>query len=189
MLPEYLATSMASTLQHIELIQVKEERLAAARKEALAQLLHRIGTEYRTGGLSEIQLVAAFSHIHRLDMPGRMKAWNEIIGIRWQRMLEIKKRLPNGPEHSWVGEWPMDTAAAHPISGTSVVYVLFDEANVPCYVGSTNHFAQRMNAHQKSGKRFVRWQAHPCRDREHAYQLEDRLLKQHLPPLNKKACR
>lgn len=67
--------------------------------------------------------------------------------------------------------------------------MLFDEANVPCYVGSTKRLSDRLRQHKKDGKPFVRWQAHPCRDRDHAYELEVRLLEQHLPYLNKKASR
>jgi hypothetical protein len=188
-LPEGLAASMSSTLQHIRLIQEKEARLAAVREESLTQLIHQIGTEYRTGGLEHAQFQAAFERIHRLDVPGRMKAWSEIVGVPWQRMIQLGKQLPNGPEGSWVGEYPISAAAPRPIYGVSVVYVLFDDANEPCYVGSTDKLSARMNAHAKDGKRFVRWQAHPCRGREHAYRLEDQLLKQYLPPLNKKASR
>jgi len=189
MLPEDLATSMSSTLQHIRLIQEKEARLATARREALAQVLHRIGSEYRTGRLTPEQFFEAFREIHALEMSGRMLMWNEIIGVSWQRLTQLGKQLPNGPEGSWVGEYPIPAEAPRPIYGISVVYVLFDETNQPCYVGSTNKLSARLNAHKKDGKRFVRWQAHHCGDREHAYLVEDRLLREHKPYLNRKASR
>lgn len=188
-LPEDLATSMSSTLQHIRLIQEKEARLAAARREALAQVLHRIGSDYRTGLITQHQLCTALLEIRGLEMSGRMSAWDEIVGVSWKRLTQIAKHLPNGPEGSWVGEYPMPADASRPIYGTPVVYVLFDDANEPCYVGSTDKFSARVTAHEKNGKRFVRWQAHPCDDREHAYRLEDRLLKRHKPYLNQKASR
>lgn len=188
-LPNALALSVESTLQHIRLIQEKEQRLAEARKGALAQALQRIGSDYRTGRITQHQLCTALVAIQGLEMSGRMNAWDEIVGVSWKRLAQMAKQLPNGPEGSWVGEYPMAVDAPRPIYGVSVVYVLFDEANEPVYVGSTEQFSPRMTAHKKSGKRFVRWQAHPCRDREHAYRLEDRLLKQHKPRLNRKASR
>lgn len=188
-LPDQLTESITSTLQHIRLIQEKEARLAAARVEALKQALHRIGSEYRTGRISHAQLITAFAQIRTLEMSGRMSAWDEIVGISHRRLIQMAKQLPNGPEGSWVGEYPIPPDAPRPIYGVPVVYVLFDDANEPCYVGSTDKLSPRLTAHEKSGKRFVRWQAHPCDDREHAYRLEDRLLKRHKPYLNRKASR
>lgn len=188
-LPEELTLSVEATLQHIRLIQEKEQRLAEARKGALAQALHRIGSDYRTGRITQHQLCTALVAIRGLEMSGRMNAWDEIVGVPWKRVWQIAKQLPNGPEGSWVGEYPIPADGPRPICGVSVVYVLFDETNEPVYVGSTEKLSPRLTAHQKDGKRFVRWQAHPCRDRDHAYRLEDRLLKQHKPRLNRKASR
>lgn len=188
-LPPDLSHSLASTLQHIRLIQEKEARLAEARRNALAQALHRIASDYRTGRITQHQLCIAFTEIRDLNMPGRMSAWDQIVGLSHRRVIQLAKQLPNGPEGSWVGEYPIPLNAPRPIYGVPVVYVLFDEANEPCYVGSTDKFSPRMTAHEKSGKRFVRWQAHPCDDREHAYRLEDRLLRRHKPYLNRKASR
>lgn len=188
-LPQELALSISSTLQHIQLIQEKEARLAAARHQALEQTLHNIATDYSTGRITQYQLCAAFEEVRRLEMPGRMSAWDRIVGLSHRRLIQLAKQLPNGPEGSWVGEYPIPLDAPRPIYGVPVVYVLFDEANEPCYVGSTDKLSPRLTAHEKSGKRFVRWQAHPCDDREHAYRLEDRLLKRHKPYLNRKASR
>lgn len=188
-LPADLQASIASTLQHIRLIQEKEARLAEARRSALEQALHRIATDYRTGRITQNQLCTAFAEIKELQMPGRMSAWDEIVGVSHRRLIQLAKQLPNGPGGSWVGEYPIPLDAPRPIYGVPVVYVLFDDTNEPCYVGSTDKFSPRMTAHEKSGKRFVRWQAHPCDDREHAYRLEDRLLKRHKPYLNRKASR
>ncbi|WP_428956154.1 GIY-YIG nuclease family protein [Streptomyces sp. cg35] len=188
-LPEELLLSVESTLQHIRLIQEKEQRLAEARKRALAQVLHRIGSDYRTGRITQHQLCTALVAIKGLEMSGRMTAWDDIVGVSWKRLSQMAKQLPNGPEGSWVGEYPIPLDAPRPIYGVPVVYVLFDEANEPVYVGSTDKFSPRMTAHEKSGKHFARWQAHPCDDREHAYRLEDRLLKQHKPRLNRRASR
>jgi predicted GIY-YIG superfamily endonuclease len=188
-LPEPLATSMSSTLQHIQLIQQKEARLAEARRDALAQVLHRIGSDYRTGQLTQAQLYTALMQIRGIEMSGRMAMWDEIVGVPWKRIQHLGKQLPNGPEDSWIGEYPFHPETIAPVSGIAVVYVLFDDTNEPCYVGSTDKFRTRLNNHSRDGKQFVHWQAHPCRDREHAYQVEDRLLKRHKPRLNQKAGR
>ena len=188
-LPEGLATSVSATLQHIGLIQEKEARLAQARREAMEQVIHRIASEHRAGRLTHEQLCVAMVAIRATQHKGAMKLWDETVGVPWQRLAQYAKRLPNGPAGSWVGEYPIPANAPIPIYGVPVVYVLFDENNTPCYVGSTDKLSPRLTAHGKDGKRFVRWQAHPCDDRDHAYRLEDRLLKQHKPYLNRKASR
>ncbi|MYZ37497.1 MULTISPECIES: GIY-YIG nuclease family protein [unclassified Streptomyces] len=188
-LPKSLRTSLDATLQHIHLIQEKEARLANARRGTLEQALHQIGTHYRTGQLTEVQLCSALAAVRASKQPGAMNAWDEIVGAPWKRVAQRAKQLPNGPEGSWVGEYPIPTGNPAPLSGSAVVYVLFDDGNEPCYVGSTHTFRARLRRHTKDGKHFVRWQAHPCRDREHAYLIEDRLLRQHKPYLNQKASR
>jgi predicted GIY-YIG superfamily endonuclease len=188
-LPEALHASLAATLQHVTLIQNKENRLAAARAAAMEQAIHRVATEYRDGSLTYEHLCAAMVAIRAVRHQGAMKLWDEIVGVPWKRLAQYAKRLPNGPEGSWIGEYPIPADAPIPIYGIPVVYVLFDQANEPCYVGSTDKLSPRLTAHEKDGKHFVRWQAHPCEDREHAYRVEDRLLKQHKPYLNRKASR
>lgn len=188
-LPEALHASLAATLQHVELIQNKEDRLAAARRQAMEQAIHRIATEYRTGALTYNQLCTALLAVRSVKQQGSLKLWDEVVGVPWKRLAQYAKRLPNGPAGSWIGEYPIPLDAPIPIYGVSVVYVLFDENNTPCYVGSTDKLSPRLTAHEKDGKHFVRWQAHPCKNREHAYRLEDRLLKQHKPYLNRKASR
>ncbi len=96
---------------------------------------------------------------------------------------------PNGPAGSWFGECPLNDGEPLPPKWTCVVYVLFDHENVPCYVGSTNQFRQRVKRHAYDGKRFVRWVAYPCADREAAFDLEVKLLAEHKPYLNVKAGR
>lgn len=188
-LPEGLAASVSATLQHIQLIEAKVDRLAEARRDALTQVLHRIGTEYRAGAITQGQLCTTLAAIRAIQMPGRMKMWDEIIGVPWKRVVQLARQLPNGPEGSWVGDYPILAEASRPIAGIPVVYVLFDQDNEPCYVGSTDKFSVRMSAHAKDGKHFVRWQAHPCADRERAYLAEDRLLRQRKPYLNRKTGR
>lgn len=188
-----LGTSISASLQHIALLKQREERLAEARKEAEHQMLHRVGVAHRLGEIDEVQLEAIRQEYAALQSEGRSLRWNEHIGIPWNRLKQLifhKRCLaPNGPEGTWVGEWPLLPGTPCPRPQIAVVYVLFDEVNEPCYVGSTHDLRQRLKAHAKQGKHFTRWHAHPCRDREHAYQVEDRLLKEHKPRLNRKAGR
>lgn len=184
-----LGESIAATLHHIELLREKELKLEAARHEAETQVLHRVGTAFRAGEIDHHQLYAIYERYKAIGVVGRKTRWDDNVDLSWRLMSYLSTQLPNGPEGSWVGEYPILHGATAPARGIAVVYVLFDEANEPVYVGSTDQFRTRMSAHWKDGKRFVRWQAHPCRDRDHAYRLEDRLLKQHKPRLNRKASR
>lgn len=86
----------------------------------------------------------------------------------------------------WVSATPSDDNPMPP-RGQNVVYVLYDASSTPCYVGSSGDFPARLKWHLKDGKPVRVWIAYPCDSRQAAYALEDRLLKQHLPYLNKKA--
>ena len=183
-----LGKSLSATLQHIALLQAKQAKLAAACEAAEEQLLHRLGSAHRNREIDITKLIEVFDHYQALKIAGRSKRWNAHVGINWQSLMTMNGG-PNGPAGTWVGEWPCPYDVPIPPKGVSVVYVLYDSTNEPCYVGSTHTFRQRMNQHESTGKIFARWQAHPCRDREHAYEVEDRLLKEHKPRMNQKAGR
>lgn len=197
---EGLSESTNATLQHVLLLQERALRLERARVEAENQMLHRIGSAHRCGEITDDDLQALWEQYRATGITGRSKRWNANIDIAW---VEMQRRLstafhaerraristPNGPEGSWVGVWPRGSNDPSPEIGVSVVYVLFDELNEPFYVGSTNGFRSRLAVHVKDGKPVARWQAHPCRDRDHAYQVETRLLKEHKPRMNQKAGR
>ncbi|MFD9517949.1 GIY-YIG nuclease family protein [Streptomyces sp. NPDC059979] len=133
------------------------------------------------------ELLEFFSAYKALKSPGLSRRWNSQVDLPYQTCHLLKP--PNGPQDTWIGEWPLPEDAPTPLRGVAVVYVLFDAVNVPCYVGSTDQFRTRMNKHTKDNKAFARWQAHPCPTREDAYTMEDRLLKERLPHLNRKASR
>lgn len=185
----HFPTSMVASAQHIELLYAKEQRLEAARREAQEQLFHSIGAAYRAGEIGDLELIAIFKRVRATKVPRSLTYWNAHIEINWRKIDRLEENLPNGPEGSWVGEWPSPQRAPHPIAGIPVVYVLYDVDNEPVYVGSTGKFRARMGQHVTAGKSFVYWQAHRCRDREHAYQMEVRLLGQRLPRLNFKVGR
>ena len=176
--------SLQSTVQHIELLYAKEQRLEEARDEAQQQFFYSVGVAYRTGEIGDRELIAIYKRVRAAKVPRSMTYWNASIDMKWQKIGRLEENLPNGPEGSWVGEWPSSQRAPPPIGGIPVVYVLYDATNEPIYVGSTGNFRQRMSQHVSHGKKFVYWQAHRCRDREHAYEVEVRLLGQRLPRLN-----
>ncbi|MFJ5680253.1 GIY-YIG nuclease family protein [Streptomyces sp. NPDC093097] len=182
-----IEASGKATLQHIVLLQDKQRRLAAAQEQAEQQLLHRYGSAHRAGEITITQLLDFFQEYRKLDIPGRSHRWNENVDLIYQTCSLLQP--PNGPEGTWVGEWPCGDADPCPLRGVAVVYVLFGQDNEPCYVGSTNHFRTRMGNHVKAGKVFSRWQAYPWPTREAAYVLEERLLNERMPNLNRRKGR
>lgn len=182
-----LEVSGRATLQHIALLQEKQRKLAAARENAEQQLLHRYGAAHRAGEITITQLLAFFHEYRHLEIPRRTHRWNENIDLPYQTCNLLQS--PNGPEGTWVGEWPCPETEPSPLRGVAVVYILFGQNNEPCYVGSTDRFRTRMNSHVKDGKIFGRWQAYPCGTREAAYVLEDRLLNERMPHLNRRKSR
>lgn len=93
------------------------------------------------------------------------------------------------PDGTWRGEWPLAGSDSLPANGACVVYVLYDTPNEPCYVGSTQNIRARLKRHRMDGKEFAWWSAFGCADREAAYRLEERLLSEWQPYLNRKRTR
>lgn len=186
--------SHQSTLRHITLIRAKRENLRAAQIEAERQLCHRIGTDFAAGRLSEADLCELYDEYRLIAEPGFSDRWGEHLPFSGKQMSGVKGRLrwrealSSGP---WSGEYPFLGHGQEPTppTGCSVVYVLFDAKNIPCYVGSTKYFSSRLTQHHRAGKRFGRWMAQHCANREAAYLLEERLLREHKPYLNVRASR
>jgi hypothetical protein len=179
-----------ATLQHIRLLQGKRDALTARQRAAEEQHLHRIAGEYRAGVITIYDLARAYKEFQAAaGEPGFAKRWEQGVGISRARMIHAASEMyrPNGPHGSWMGIYPFD-GGPFPQNNTPVAYVLFDALNQPCYVGSTQHFSHRMRKHTADGKQFTYWHAYPCTDRAAAYALEDRLLKEHKPYLNKRAA-
>lgn len=182
-----LGESIHTSIQHIALIEQRERKLQLARNEAQQQVMHRIGTAHRNGELDDHQLCDLYDLFKATNTPNRSLHWNANVDIPWSAMRYLRDHLPNGPEGTWVGGWP--SAGPVPRPGVPVVYVLYGPDCEPCYVGSTSTFRTRLNNHSRDGKQFTTWQAYRCQDREHAYQLEGRLLKEHMPRLNRRRGR
>jgi hypothetical protein len=205
--PDDALAPYRDTLFHIGLIQAKIDKLIKAQVDAEEQVLHRAGRDYAAGRLTIESLQALYKRyrdlVWREASPGRREyysrapfswLWNQNVPVRSDQLPHFVKRAdtarrhePNGPHGSWEGEYPIGYAPRPP-DGQSVVYVLFDHANVPCYVGSTKNFKYRIKTHARD-KKFARWAAYPCEDRESAFELEERLLAEHKPYLNKRVGR
>lgn len=182
------------TLFHIDMLTAKRQRLLDAQLDAERQVLHRIGRDYVAGKLSKGALYTLYSRYRKAvvyeDRPGYSKLWDEAIPVKHARIAYYARSMArHAPNHedSWSGAWPI-TDDSFPMRGQNVVYVLFDAENVPCYVGSTGQFRARLNGH-KQDKTFTRWMAYACEDRESAYVLEEKLLLEHKPYMNKRAGR
>lgn len=185
----------AATLDHIGLIADKlhevQARLGRAKSDSEQQVLHRVAADYASGYLSDRELCVVYDAFRAVSGPGHTTIWNAIVPISATRIQHLKvrhRREDRCAASSWSGDYPFDYDATPP-NDFSVVYVLFDDKNVPCYVGSTKNFTSRLNAHDRDGKVFARWTAHPCADREAAYLLEEKLLREHKPYLNKRGSR
>lgn len=181
--------ALAATAQHIDLLDNKIEKLMRARTDSWAQLLTAAARMYRAGELGEDELFQLHNRMRESFGPGFSAVWDQNMPITARRIRQASLNSPNGPNGSWQGWLPIGEGRPAPPTGMSVVYVLFDAANVPIYVGSTHSFRTRVKAHRREKPEAHSWTAYRCRDREHAYQLEEQLLAEHKPRLNKKSSR
>jgi hypothetical protein len=192
--PELLRRlGLDATYQHISLLDLKREQLEGIQIAAEEQFLHQLGVSYSEGRLNEVELALVYRAYVRLAVPGFSKRWESSISSHPARLQYIARSVerskPNMPDGTWRGSSPLAADDHMPPRGRCVVYVLYDAANEPCYVGSTQNLAVRLQSHRSDGKEFVRWTASACADREAAYQLEERLLSEFKPYLNKKRSR
>lgn len=170
-----------------------DDRAYALEKQAEYEeyLLTHLAADYTTKRINDTHLDEIFDRYQAAAGPGSMKRWNRLMPVKVELMVARRTQDPHhapGPDGTWSGAWPLD-GHAYPPRGQAVVYVLFDNDNTPCYVGSTSGLLTRLRRHSSEDKQFTHWVAHPCPDREAAYRLEDRLLREHTPYLNHKASR
>ncbi|MBX6386536.1 MAG: GIY-YIG nuclease family protein [Microbispora sp.] len=187
--PDYTAS-----LQHVDLLAAKIANLTLAQIDTEEQVIHRIASDYRAGRIDIEQVLEHYLWLKERAASGFMFRWNRHMpdnasAKRIRHTVHTRRRHTPGPDGIWRGAYPFGDTERYPRTPTPVVYVLFDAANEPCYVGSTADFRGRAKAHHKEGKPFVRWMAYPCADREAAYRLEERLQREHLPYLNRKVGR
>lgn len=187
-----------ATASHLVIVQRQLDKLAKVKDESWAQLIAGTKRLYLSGKLGMPELCAIASTMKDQYGHGFTKIWDPGMPMQvsyaklviWARGVESERKnaefnRPNGPGPlSWNGHFPLSKDQPMPQRGHAVVYVLFDEANVPSYVGSTENWWARMADHQKFKSGLKNWVAHLCRDREHAFTEEDRLLKEHMPRMN-----
>jgi len=196
--PELDATvneALTASLGHVTLLRDKQATLREAQVAAEGQILHRAGVMYETGEIDDAGLIAFYEAFRTVALPGFTKRWDAAIPMTAARLQNARARLrhqrrhaPNMPDGTWLGTLPLSDSGT-PADGTPVVYVLYDAGSQPCYVGSSDHLRARLQQHERDGKPFTAWTACRCGDREAAYELEDRLLKEYKPYLNKRAGR
>lgn len=181
--------SYESTLQHIGLIKGRIAHLERRRVETEDQLIHRIALDLAEGKVSDQQVLRFYRDYRGTAAPGFGGRWNNRMpeAMNTHRIGLIVRNLPDA-DGNWRGSYPLPVSDPAPMRNTSVVYVLFDADNVPCYVGSTGCLRTRLKQHGRD-KEFVSWLAYPCEDRARAYEIEERALREHMPYLNQKAGR
>lgn len=191
--PLRVLDAAAEGLAHIA--QLKEQRLALAQEQHLAEerFAERVGAAHRGGELGDEDLVDLYFSLREASQaePGFASRWDQAVDLdsRIIARSRLFQSLPNGPNGSWQGDNPLPSSAAAPRTGIAVVYVLYDDTLKPCYVGSTMRFRNRLAHHRRDQKAFRYWAAYPCRDREHAYAREEQMLREVLPPMNRKSGR
>lgn len=179
----------SATLAHCLLLRRKIDTLTGSLAESMAQMFTSADREYRAGRLTLDDLAALYEQARALG-PGFTKVWSENMSVSAGEIRGHAYRLGGSVPANlyWSGPYPYDKSR-RPIDGVAVVYVLYDASNEPIYLGSTEHFGDRMRAHRRSGKRIAWWLAFPCESREAAYLLEGGLLAARKPPLNIKVGR
>lgn len=188
-----------STLEEMVRYTSRISTLRARLGDAEGQLLHRWGSAYRAGLVSEDEIVdAAMAVASGGHLPsGWVARWNEAFGfdvraLVYQRNYQAKHaaRAEQNAGHGWTGTYgDAGTSFPRPPKGQSVVYVLYNAALEPIYVGSTQDFPERMKAHRRDGKPVAYWRAVPYSTREEAYAAEDAMLREVKPEMNRKAAR
>lgn len=179
-----------ATIEHIAQISGKMRILYDRQVDAEMQVIHRIACDFESGRIGPHELYAAFARLRAVAATGFVKRWNARFSDPYntRRMIHMHLHLPD-LDGNWRGPFPLAPDEIAPPTGQSVVYVLFDDANAPCYVGSSEQFRTRLKNHERDGKPVTRWLAYPCSDREAAYLLEEKLLREHRPYLNKRVSR
>jgi hypothetical protein len=186
-------TSAIANLEHAERVDRKRAMLIRSQADSAEAFLCSVARSYDAGEIDLEDLIVLYGRYRNIAQSGYGRAWDEHVSVPWKEIIGRGLTIitvPNGSHGSFEGEGDrLLRGSARPAPGVCVVYVLFDKDLVPCYVGSTRNFKGRLDGHRCSGKAFASWRAYPCPNREAAYKLEDRLLREQKPYLNKRAGR
>lgn len=182
-------TAHSSTEQNIALLASKRDRLNLRLSEAFEQYAAEVARSWKRRDLDWHGLKRAYKVGRRESIPNAPVIWKAAGLPSINKITHMLLHQPDTDVGFWHGSYPWGPRDLIPNRGENVVYVLFTEDLEPCYVGSTRWFAERARDHRRDGKTWSYWIAYPCRDREEAYQMEERFLQQYLPGLNKRAGR
>lgn len=176
---------MGGTDQTIQKLKERRAALKSMQEQAEEQLIHRASVEFRAGRITEDDLLEV-SGIVRVSCSARCATRWASAGLPLP--VDIQRRInyrPNCPDGSWWQQSRFVRSGSRPPSGQAVVYVLYDEAGEPCYVGSTGDLQRRLIEHRRE-KTFDSWRAWPCIDRIDAYRRESEMLRTVMPALNRR---
>lgn len=191
--PTVEPTSFEDPAGRLALIGQQVNLLERQRVRAEEQLFAAIGHDFRMGRITKEDLVDIYRSVRPYLSNGFSARWEERIPVpfRWVQgaaKLANMGRM-NGPNGtSWTGVWPPERNAPAPLNNTPVVYVLYDAAGEPIYLGSSKNLRSRLKAHSRE-RDFAAWIAVPCASREAAYLKEDYYLRTCPPAQNKKQSR
>lgn len=179
----------AATRQHIELLVAKRDKITQVASEAQLQLFSSVAREWRAGRLTWLELAEIWDTTRDQSVPGGLNRWVDAGLPKPSSIAHHVDQQPDPDSGCWNGTYPLGSRARRPPHGTSVVYVLFAADLTAVYVGSSSSFTSRLRQHCRSGKTFSSWVAYPCRNREHAFEVEERFLRKYMPSGNKKSGR
>lgn len=186
---------LSATAGHLAVIQRKLDKLNEAKEDSWEQLLTAVHRKYRADELDAVDLVDLLNEMKEWHGPGFSRIWDRVFtgvlaakAVRHQAHREALLKRDSGLSF-WRGSFPLGGEKV-PRRDVPVVYLLFDERGEPAYVGSTESFRERMSGHHiRADHPIETWMAWRCRNREDAYLMEERLLAEHKPYLNKKRTR
>lgn len=174
--------------REIERAAIEQARAAADQTEY--QFLRTVARLHEAGLITQRQLAEIYPAYRALSgRSGFTSRWDEVLPLK-QSMVENDLFFDPDPDGRWRGAWPLQCGTSVPLTGTSVVYYLYDAAGECCYIGSTADMRERLKTHRQQGKKFASWMAEQHESREAAYVAEAALLKAGpLPYLNRRAGR
>jgi predicted GIY-YIG superfamily endonuclease len=172
----------------MRLLQAKLAKLTDALMDTERQYAASVAREFAAGQISWPEMHRAYQVVRDGGIKGFLARWQESVPYTAQKMTQMALADPDAAVQEWSGVgMRVSSDRNRPPRGVCVVYVLFDDDNHPIYTGSTQSFTSRMGHHRRD-KVWASWRAYRCRDRKHAYQVEQRFLAQFKPARNKQGA-
>jgi hypothetical protein len=177
--------ALAVSPENVILNARREVALVSAELRFLAALRR----EYEGGEMTWAQLRDAYRLLSAGRMPGLRACWMDAVAVSPENViLNARREAAGGADGVWRGHRPLRRGEYYPPIGQRVVYVLFDAAQHPVCVCSTNCCAQRFADHRARGKRWSSWTAQAV-DSAEASQVQARLMHRYQTSLNRQQAR